>query len=153
MTGRRILVRPAQPEDLLVVAGIFSRSIRTLDFLPELHTIAEDFAFWRDVVMVEQRVWVAEASGIVAGVMADHDCWITMLYVHPNQVGTGIGSALINTAKSNMEFIRLWCFQKNTRARAFYERHGFVAAAFTNGAGNAEKEPDVRYEWRRTTAQ
>jgi hypothetical protein len=33
-------------------------------------------------------------------------------------------------------------------ARRFYERHGFVAVEHTDGAGNEEREPDVRFLWR-----
>jgi len=40
---------------------------------------------------------------------------------------------------------RLWAFQRNQRARVFYEHRGFVAAEFTDGAGNEEREPDMRY--------
>ena len=42
----------------------------------------------------------------------------------------------------------LWTFQKNEGARRFYERHGFDAVELTDGSGNMEREPDVRYAWR-----
>jgi hypothetical protein len=42
----------------------------------------------------------------------------------------------------------LWVFAVNTRARRLYERHGLVAVEFTDGAGNEEGAPDVRYAWR-----
>ena len=35
------------------------------------------------------------------------------------------------------------------RARRFYEARGFRAIRFTDGAGNEEKTPDVRYRWER----
>lgn len=38
-------------------------------------------------------------------------------------------------------------FQRNTGARAFYERHGFVAVDFNDGSRNEEKEPDATYRW------
>jgi hypothetical protein len=41
----------------------------------------------------------------------------------------------------------LWTFQVNGPARRFYERHGFVEVAQTDGSGNEEAEPDVRLEW------
>ena len=41
----------------------------------------------------------------------------------------------------------LWTFQQNLRARRFYERHGFVAVEETDGLGNEERAPDVRYLW------
>jgi len=34
------------------------------------------------------------------------------------------------------------------RARRFYEAHGATAVEFTDGEGNEEKTPDVRYEWK-----
>ena len=36
--------------------------------------------------------------------------------------------------------------QRNAGARRFYERNSFVAVEFTDGNGNEEREPDVRYE-------
>ncbi|MDP9464580.1 MAG: GNAT family N-acetyltransferase, partial [Actinomycetota bacterium] len=43
------------------------------------------------------------------------------------------------------EGLQLWTFESNDRARRFYERHGFTAVEFTDGAGNEERWPDVRY--------
>ena len=43
--------------------------------------------------------------------------------------------------------MQLWTFQQNARARRFYEERGFRAVEFTDGEGNEEKTPDVRYEW------
>jgi hypothetical protein len=42
---------------------------------------------------------------------------------------------------------QFWVFQQNERARGFYEAHGAVAVECTDGSGNEEKTPDVRYEW------
>lgn len=39
-----------------------------------------------------------------------------------------------------------WTFAANAGARRFYERHGFVAIAVTDG-DNEEGAPDVRYHW------
>jgi len=43
--------------------------------------------------------------------------------------------------------LSLWTFQKNTAARASYERHGFEAVDETDGAANEEREPDLLYTW------
>ena len=43
---------------------------------------------------------------------------------------------------------RLWVFQRNDGARRFYERHGLTLVELTDGAGNEEREPDARYDWR-----
>jgi hypothetical protein len=59
-----------------------------------------------------------------------------------------VGHALFEHAKAlrsgGFEF---WVFQQNERARRFYEAHGAVAVEFTDGSGNEEETPDVRYRW------
>jgi hypothetical protein len=35
----------------------------------------------------------------------------------------------------------------NVRAQQFYERHGFIVQERTNGSGNQERAPDLRYVW------
>lgn len=46
--------------------------------------------------------------------------------------------------------LNLWTFQRNRRARRFYELNGFAAVRETDGSSNEEKEPDVLYRWQRT---
>ena len=73
-----------------------------------------------------------------------------LLYVHPDHLGSGAGTALIDAAKaSGVTALELWCFQANTRARRFYEARGFHAIRFTDGAHNEEKTADVRFRWER----
>jgi hypothetical protein len=38
-------------------------------------------------------------------------------------------------------------FQRNIRARRFYESRGFHLVEETDGAANEEREPDARYRW------
>ncbi len=73
--------------------------------------------------------------------------WVDHLYLEPDRTGQGIGSQLLEVAKHlQPDGLDLWAFRSNTGARRFYERHGFVAVAFTEG-DNEEGEPDVRYHW------
>jgi GNAT superfamily N-acetyltransferase len=70
------------------------------------------------------------------------------LYVLPAWAGRGIRSRLIALAKHRRPAgLELWTFQANAGARRFYERHGFRAVEFTDGSGNEEGQPDVRYMW------
>jgi hypothetical protein len=50
---------------------------------------------------------------------------------------------------SKRDRLKLFAFQRNVNARAFYEKHGFTAVTFSDGAETEEKEPDVLYEWHR----
>ena len=145
-------LRLAEAADAAPIAGLLRRSLALLTFLPDLHTPEEDLAFVRDAMLVEERVTLAEQAGKLLGMMAEHDDWISHLYLEPTARRRGIGSLLLADAKTRHAKLQLWCFQQNRPARAFYERHGFVAAEFTDGAGNEERQPDLRYVWTRPTA-
>jgi GNAT superfamily N-acetyltransferase len=72
--------------------------------------------------------------------------FVQQLYILPGYQGLGIGSALLEKAiELAPDGLELWAFQQNERARGFYERRGFVAVEFTDGANNEERTPDVRY--------
>lgn len=116
---------------------------------PPVHSISEDRAWVRRVVLVEQEVWVVDhgASGIV-GVLALSRGWIEQLYVLADFAGCGIGSALVAVAKQRHPTgLQLWTFASNSRARRFYAHHGFIVAEETDGSGNEERSPDVRMTW------
>ena len=88
------------------------------------------------------------SRGAVVGFLLLDGSWISQLYVDPSWTGRGIGSRLVTVAKDcRPGGIQLWAFQSNRRAHRFYERHGFVAERWTDGAANQELAPDVRYGW------
>jgi GNAT superfamily N-acetyltransferase len=72
------------------------------------------------------------------------------LYVKPGWTGKGVGKRLLDAmvaeAASRTAVLRLRTFARNAGSRRFFERHGFVAASFGDGADNEEHEPDVVYE-------
>jgi GNAT superfamily N-acetyltransferase len=91
-------------------------------------------------------MWVAERASTVVGVLALTDGWIDQLYLDPLVWRRGIGRRLVDIASQRQpNGLQLWTFQANTRARAFYEALGFTGVEHTDGAGNEERAPDVRY--------
>lgn len=146
----RFTFRRGAADDAAGVAAVFSPSFRLLAFLPMLHTEEEDRWFIENVILKECEVTLAEGGGRIVSFLARAGEEIRMLYTHPDYVGSGAGSLLIETAKAaGTSALELWCFQANERARRFYEAHGFRAIRFTDGADNEEKTPDVRYRWQR----
>ena len=143
-----IALRRAVAADAPAIAALFRRSRAVLSFLPELHTADEDLWFVANVLIGEQQVTLAERDGQLLGFMAEHEGWITQLYLDPEVRRSGVGSALIADAKARNPELTLWCFAQNAAARAFYEARGFTAVEETNGAGNEARLPDVRYWWR-----
>ncbi len=146
-------LRPAVPADAAAVADVLVESRRVfLPFAPSVHAPAEVRAWVAGQLVPTGRVHVAEVEGQVVAVLATSDgaeaAWIDQLYVRPGFEGRGLGTQLLQHAHATLRRpIRLYTFQANAGARRFYERHGYRAIAFTDGATNEEKCPDVLYEW------
>lgn len=114
-----------------------------------LHTPEQDRAFYREQVFAKGPIWGVLADAQLLGHVALSPGWIDHLYVEPEHHRRGVGRMLVGKAQEWEDELQLWTFQANLRARTFYERHGFVAETFTDGSGNEERLPDVRYRWRR----
>jgi len=144
-----MLVRQARHEEADTLAVILRVAMWTaMPFLPQLHTPEEDRRFVREIVFSRCDVWVAELDGRVAGFLGVGNELVEHLYVLPEHQGAGIGTALLERAKElRPAGFRLWVFQRNTDARAFYEARGLRLVELTDGAGNEEREPDALYEW------
>jgi len=148
--ARHFRCRRATLDDAGDIAAVFSSSLRLLTFLPVLHAVEEDRQFIEDVILKECEVIVAEGDAGIVSFLARNGEEIRLLYSHPDFVGSGAGSLLLDAAKkSGVVALELWCFQANERARRFYEERGFRAVGFTDGRNNEEKVPDVRYRWGR----
>jgi GNAT superfamily N-acetyltransferase len=145
-----LILRRARVSDAAALADVWLRSYRTaLPTVRLAHSEEEVRAWVRDVLVPEHETWVAVLGPEVVGLMALGDGWVDQLYLDPSWRGRGIGDRFVDLAKRRYpDGLRLWTFQVNTPAHRFYERHGFVAVERTDGAGNEEHEPDVRYEWR-----
>jgi putative acetyltransferase len=142
-------LRPATSEDAAAIGALHRHTMQTsLSFLPELYTLEEVIGYAASQILPHNEVWIAEQDGQVCGYIAFAPDWIKHLYVHPDVQGQGIGPTLLAKALEDGCTRRLWTFQRNTRARRFYETRGFVLVELTDGAGNEEKEPDALYEWR-----
>jgi GNAT superfamily N-acetyltransferase len=139
--------------DALAIAELFTASRRdALPYLPELHDDADTRHYFAEIVIKRCAVWVAVEERRVIGFMAwnAESAHLDHLYLSPGHYRRGLGTRLLDKAKElSAGKILLYAFQRNTRARAFYEHHGFRATWFGDGAENEEREPDVLYEWRR----
>lgn len=144
-----VRLRLATPADAEPIATLFRASRGLLTFLPDLHTAEEDRAYVEGNLLATERVTVAESGGSILGFMAETEGWINHLYIAPDALGQGIGTALLSDAQRRGNTLTLWCFRDNQRARTFYEKHGFVIVETTDGADNEARAPDIRYRWPR----
>ncbi|WP_020120021.1 GNAT family N-acetyltransferase [Streptomyces canus] len=145
-----VVIRRATACDASATADVYLRS-----FTAALPTVVrprsddEVRAYIRDVVVPSRQTWVAVAEEQVVGLMVLAGDLLSQLYLDPDWRGRGIGDRFVALAKERSpQGVSLWTFQVNRPAHRFYERHGFVEAERTDGSGNEEREPDVRYVWR-----
>nr|WP_308288236.1 GNAT family N-acetyltransferase [Streptomyces corallincola] len=145
-----VVIRRAEAADAPGVADVWLRS-----FTAALPTVVRPRSddevrdYIRDVVVPLRETWVADAPGAgVVGMMVLNGAQLSQLYLAPEWRGHGLGDRFVQLAKERSPGgLTLWTFQINEPAHRFYERHGFVAVERTDGSGNEEHEPDVRYEW------
>ncbi|MEL6466991.1 MAG: GNAT family N-acetyltransferase [Pseudomonadota bacterium] len=145
------ILRRARPTDAGAVGAILSGFIDRTDWMPRIHTRAEDLSFAGHMV---ERGWVtvAEQGGQVCAFCARNGADVHALYVAEPAQGRGLGSDLLAGMQGMSDHLTLWTFEANTGAQRFYLRHGFVEVARTDGARNDEGLPDIRYDWHKEGA-
>ncbi|MEO8346716.1 MAG: GNAT family N-acetyltransferase [Betaproteobacteria bacterium] len=119
----------------------------TYNDVQQNHTLADARRFFRDQLLTTCQVLVATRSSELLGMLALQAPWIRHFAIFPENQRQGIGAVLLARAlEMSPEELRLFTFQRNTPARAFYEKHGFTIVAL--GISPApESEPDLEYRW------
>ncbi|MBQ2929740.1 MAG: GNAT family N-acetyltransferase [Clostridia bacterium] len=122
-------IRPATMADLARIAEIEVFNYR-LNFYP----IFRSDAFYFDEMTVPNLMplradfipdILVYDDGVVKGFLHYGGDEVRRLYVEPVLQGQGIGAALLEYAIREKHVTRLWALEKNPRAIAFYQRHGF----------------------------
>jgi GNAT superfamily N-acetyltransferase len=145
MEIRRAL--PAEA-DSLATLWIRSRVASVPSIPPTVHTEEEVRWWFKEEILPSRETWVADFRSEIGALMVLDNEWIDQLYVDPALTGRGIGGALLARAiQLRPTGLKLWTFQRNVRARSFYEAQGFAVVGSTTG-DNEEGAPDVCYEWR-----
>lgn len=111
------------------------------------YTLEDDTGFFRDVIAQECEVWLAESEGKIQGLLVLRENLIDQLFVRLGAQRQGVGAVLLERARERFpDGLRAYTFQKNTPARAFFEKNGFeiVRAGISPPP---ENEPDLEYGW------
>lgn len=159
MTSTDLSLRPATGEDADALARMHldAREAAYPAMPAGVHPPHEVQHWFRQVLRVEPRTlpmpaeretWVAERDGALVGYLVLDPAWLDSLYVRPDLTGQGIGSVLLDLAKSlRPGGFGLWVFESNVRAQEFYRRHGLHEVRRTDGSGNEEQAPDIEMAW------
>jgi len=122
-------IRPAAEADLGRIAEIEIFNYR-LNFYP---IFRDDEFYFRDLQVSTRsaslgrfldELWVYD-DGAVKGFIRVHGDELCKLFVEPVLQSQGIGAALLAHAVDALGVRHLWALEKNARAIAFYQRHGF----------------------------
>ena len=125
-----IIIREAKLDDLARIAEIEVFNYR-LNFY---HIFQDDTFYFQEMQVLNVinenkkrlgQLWVYDDNGIVKGFMWVDSQQIKKLFVEPVLQSRGIGSKLLEYAVEKLGATYLWALEKNTRAIAFYKRHGF----------------------------
>ncbi|MPW28849.1 GNAT family N-acetyltransferase [Agarivorans sp. B2Z047] len=120
-----LTLRKAEQNDYEDIGEIWlSASLRAHDFLPSKYWWERQDALQR-LYQYKAEVWVAEVEGQVCGFLALVESKLIALFVAPCWQRRGIGSQLLELAKSLRSRLELHLFADNAEAFSFYLRHRF----------------------------
>lgn len=106
----------------------------------------DSLALVRDVYLPAAQTWVWEENDTLLGFVSVMDNqFVGALFVAPQALHRGIGSALLNEVKQRYPMLSLEVYQKNGRAVNFYHALGF---RIEDGAWQEEtKHPTWIMRW------
>ena len=130
-----MLVRNAEFDDMKQAGLIMSVSFRTAfgDFVSQQTMDAcaqeDNCIALLEGIFREGKVHflMGENSGMLAWQQTEEGAEIMAIHTLPESHGTGLGAAMLTEALRQIgkQRVFLWAFKENTRARRFYEKHGF----------------------------
>lgn len=135
-------IRKARPQDASRIAEILIFAKRTA-YRPIFQNDAVSFGEIQVLPLALdylegrkslEHIWVFDDE-FVRGMLHAGNGEVRELYVDPFFQGTGIGSRLLRFAVEHLNARFLWVLEKNQKAVAFYQSHGFTPT------GERELEP------------
>lgn len=138
------MIRKLALEDLEEVMSIWLQTnIETHDFI--------EANYWRDnfevvkEVLPQAEVYVDEEDGKIRGFIGITQGYIAGVFVSGDYQAQGIGSQLIDKAKTLYPSLTLSVYAKNDRAVSFYLRKGFKIIKEQKDESTNEQEYVMQY--------
>ena len=114
----------------------------------EMHTIEDQVHYLNAVLSSYNKIYLAidASTNSIVGMLACNQTEVNQLYIHSDYQGKGLGTRLLEIAKSNSGgTLTLYTFEVNHKAQQFYEKHGFQVIG--RGYENEENLDDIKYQW------
>lgn len=143
--------RDGKPSDAFACAKIIQDWAKETPWMTKLDELPAMTAFWHDVFKTD-LVWVAEKQDCIVGFCVRFDDNIGALYVAQQARSEGIGKRLLDLAKEDRDWITVWAYEMNTRARRFYRREGLVEISReTVNYDDGVSLVDIEHRWTKET--
>ncbi|MBS5283990.1 MAG: GNAT family N-acetyltransferase [Clostridiales bacterium] len=135
------MIRKQTPGDRDQIARIWlDTNLKAHDFVPAAYWKGNFEAVREMLSQAEIYLYEAEAEGGILGFMGLDGDYIAGIFVSETAQSKGIGSQLIQFAKSIRNQLELRVYVKNTGAIRFYERAGFQISHEGTDEATGEKE-------------
>ena len=152
-----MIVRNAEFEDMKLLGHIMSVSFHTaFSGLVSKKTLDACAREDNCIAMLEGifregkvHFLIGNNSGMLAWQNEENAAQIIAIHSLPESWGTGLGHAMLTEALRQIgnQPVFLWAFRDNTRARRFYEKHGFCWDG-TERVSEFDGALEVRYQYR-----
>lgn len=143
-----LIVRHFEASDVHELIPMWRESFEHGVGIKDPHPLEAQANHFRDEVLPNNRVRVAFDRNRLVAFIASNPESVSQLHVRVEYFRRGIGTQLLNLAKDeSVGSLWLFTFARNSNARRFYERHGFVAVQ--HGYEPTWKLDDVKYQWQR----
>lgn len=114
------------------------------DFIPATYWAAQ--MPFVEKAFPQAEVYVLEQEGEIAGFLGLSGEYIEGIFVRQEKQSQGIGRALLSYAKTKKPRLTLSVYEKNNRARRFYQREGFLVEKSGIDANTGEAEIELFWE-------
>lgn len=144
--ARPVIIRPGHLTDVPSCVDILLDWVSEISWADEQSPRAEILELWEGY-FTHDLSWVAQDKGRILGFCSRGGDNINALYVAGAARGQGLGKRLLDAAKAERDWITVWAYDKNPRARAFYRREGLIEISreVEEGSGLI----DVEHRWAR----
>ncbi|MDQ7733135.1 N-acetyltransferase [Halomonas sp. SpR1] len=121
------MIRKYREADIDQILDIWlSASIKAHDFIEPEYWMSK-VSEMRDVYLPASETFVFESGEQIAGFYSLYEDTLAAIFVSPRLQGKGVGSALIDDAKSRRECLQLSVYSENDPSIHFYKKHEFIS--------------------------
>ena len=142
-----ISITPVLKTEYEAVTNLWERSVRA----PHHFLTEENIMYFRPLILnnyldaVELHC-IRDHAGIILAFLGVLNGKLEMLFVEPEQRGSGLGKMLVQYAVNNLGITKVDVNEANEQAVGFYKKMGFVQTGYSELDGGGKPFPLIQME-------